>query len=413
MPRSRRTKKPSAASVLEGMAGGRKDPSLKVATKPPPKKKAAETTFGKLAARNSSIVVSPDIMNEFADRICREDRGVYELTDFALPGFEDAAQIVCHPAFIRAAAKRGRVFYVDAAKKVRAATVHGADPASAPITHTPDPDAPYFKRQPWHGALEKFVDRGVPVLLIGPAGCGKSHSTELLFEAREQNLEIVSCRPDMEAQDLNGHVEVTAEEGVSVTKYVPSPAARAAEHGYGLLLDEMDALRPEAAFSLYRVIDGKSMFIPSGEIELHPEFRVVATQNTEGRGDDKGVFHGRAYQDDAFLDRWEATIRVDYPTPADEVEILMQRTGIDKEAADQIINCAGLLRRAYNEHNLMRCCTMRRTLAVATNLAAGFKNHDAWLFGLLNQVTPSDSGKIKDILIRIYGSKINKKKLGA
>ena len=35
------------------------------------------------------------------------------------------------------------------------------------------------------------------------------------------------------------------------------------------------------------------------QIEVDPNFRVMGTQNTEGRGDTDGLFHGRAMQDES------------------------------------------------------------------------------------------------------------------
>ena len=41
-----------------------------------------------------------------------------------------------------------------------------------------------------------------------------------------------------------------------------------------------------------------------GEIPLHSDFRVIGTQNTEGRGDDQGLYHGGV--EDVFA--WDCQI---------------------------------------------------------------------------------------------------------
>lgn len=237
---------------------------------------------------------------------------------------------------------------------------------------------------------------------------GKSESVERLFRKRSQVLQIISCTPAMSADDFEGKIDI--KDGDTV--FTPSPCAIAVREGHGLLLDEVDAAPAEACYSLYRVLSGKDMRIArqgyEGVTPLHRSFRAVGTQNTEGRGDDRGIHHGRSYQDEAFLDRWPAYIRVDYPAFETEVLILTKRTGVPKKQAEKIVKAATELRRAFSTDRVMFVMTMRRTLAVASSIAAGFTPEDAWRFAVQNRATPEDCQTIEDFVNRVYGSTAKK-----
>ena len=146
-----------------------------------------------------------------------------------------------------------------------------------------------------------------------------------------------------------------------------------------------------------------------GLISSHKKFRAVGTQNTEGRGDDRGIHHGRTFQDEAFLDRWSNCIRVSYLPQETEALVLRKRTGIAKKKAAMIVKVATELRRALSNDRIMLCASMRRTLAVAANIAAGFTPEDAWRYAVQNRATSADQQDIDDFVNRIYGKTAKKR----
>ena len=275
----------------------------------------------------------------------------------------------------------------------------------------PEPD--FYLKPAWFRKLAYFVERGDSVLLIGPAGCGKSTAVEHVFREREQPLEIVSVHPRLTASDFEGAVNLVVRDGHQVTEFGLAAPAIAVRDGRGLLLDEADAGSPEAMFSLYRAIDGKDMRIirktDDPVIPRDEDFRCVATQNTQGRGDDRGLYHGRGEQDEAFLDRWDQYIQVTYPDKDEEVLILRKRTGISGPQAEKIVDAARALRAAQNQDQFMLTMTVRRTLAVAANVADGMSPSASWRYAVINRAIPEDQPKMRELLKhRIYGSTFNK-----
>jgi len=371
----------------------------------------ATSPFGvlnELVRRNAESVLDPDHCNELVSKLLNHGKSTISPEDAVrLLSIADLAGLIIHPYFVRAAARRGVAFYVAADGSLNRQTfspIPGALPAETEGVVDPS----FYVEPEWFPHMESFVARGLPVLLIGPSGSGKTEAVERLFSKRDQRLEIVSCTPSMSADDFEGAIDLV--DGNTV--FTPSSCAEAVGKRYGLLLDEVDAAPAEACYSLYRALDRKDMRIArmgyEGVIVPHRNFRAVGTQNTEGRGDDRGIHHGRAFQDEAFLDRWPNYIKVDYLPHETEQLILCRRTGLPKAKAALIIKAATELRRAFANDKIMLCMTMRRTLAVASNVAAGFTPEDAWRFAVQNRATSSDLQNIDDFVNRIYGTSARK-----
>ena len=322
-----------------------------------------------------------------------------------------AESLISHPSFIRVSARKGSVFYMDSKGKIRKQTIKGAAPKiDSMVIEKEGIDENFFLYPDWFNHFRKFVKAGSSVLLIGPAGAGKSEAVEQLFKELNQRLLIVSCNPSQTADDLEGVTDlVDTESGGMKTVFNPAAPAIALEKGYGLLLDEADAVPPEACYALYRIIDGRSMEILrkgyEGSINRHDDFRVMGTQNTEGRGDSMGLFHGRALQDEAFLDRWDCFIRVGYPTKDQEAIIINKRIGLPMKYAENVVKTADLMRKALESEKVMMSVSLRRTLAVSRNLVAGMSPEDAWMFSVLNRATMEDRISFEEILKRVYGGK--------
>jgi len=368
--------------------------------------------LGDFLVAGANIVVAPDVAERAVERAVASG----EILTFAELGCDETGMageaMLVHPAFVRAAARRGFAFYAGPSGRVRRFSLasDGQAPVAAPKAASVE--GAFYLKPAWFDDLADFVERGETVLLIGPAGAGKSESVERLFAERGQQLRIVPCHQRMTANDLEGGIDLVVEDGHQVTRFTPADPATASTEGHGLLLDEADAAPAEAMYAVYRLIDGKPMHILrkglDAVIPRDDAFRVVGTQNTEGRGDDRGLHHGRSYQDEAFLDRWQNTIRVDYPKKADEVLILRKRCGISGVQAERIVDAASSFRNALKHDEIQLVCSLRRTLSVAGNIAAGRSPAASWGFAVLNRATREDADKLPETLHRIYGDKWRK-----
>jgi len=93
--------------------------------------------------------------------------------------------------------------------------------------------------------------------------------------------------------------------------------------GHVLLINEIDAIDPAELIGLNEIVEGKPLTIPQtgAVITPHPKFRLVATGNSAGSGDQSGLYQGVLRQNLAFLDRFRL-MEVGYPEPEDEMKLL-------------------------------------------------------------------------------------------
>ena len=100
----------------------------------------------------------------------------------------------------------------------------------------------------------------------------------------------------------------------------------AIRYGGLFLLNEADLLSPEVAVGLNGVLEGASLCLPEngGEV-IHPHemFRIACTGNTNGGGDDTGLYQGTGRMNFAWLDRfiWG---EVNYPDAVVEKDLLVK-----------------------------------------------------------------------------------------
>jgi len=378
--------------------------------------KGAVSPFGalhELVKQNAATILDPDYCDELVEMLLASGREVLTSSETAdILKTPDVSRVVIHPAFIRAGARRGYSFYIASDGTLQRQTHAGRTNPVGPLNRAIIENGiehNFFIEPTWFPDLVRFIENDQPVLLIGPGGSGKSEAVERAFIVRQQPLQIVSCNPSMTADDFEGRIDLRGGE----TIFTPSPCAVALREGHGVLLDEADALNPDACFSLYRVLDGKDMrVIRDGlcrsVVERHKNFRIVGTQNTVGRGDETGLYHGRSLQDEPFIDRWANYINVDFPAPEVETLIITKRTGLSKKQAERIVRVATELRKALANGDVLVAATMRRTQAAARNVAAGHPPAVAWQYALQNRAVAKDAQIITELVNRVYGQAAKK-----
>lgn len=134
------------------------------------------------------------------------------------------------------------------------------------------------------------------VLLVGPAGTGKSMLATHAAEALGLPLQGISLGPTTPMSKVFGYYDAHG-------NYHDTPFRRAFEHGGVMLLDELDNGHPGLLAELNQALALGVCAFADGMVAAHPDFRLVATGNTYGTGGDR-QYVGRQALDAATLDRF-------------------------------------------------------------------------------------------------------------
>ncbi len=144
--------------------------------------------------------------------------------------------------------------------------------------------------------LVRVVHANTPVMLVGPAGTGKSHAAEQVAEAMELDFYAMSVGAQTSKSDIIGYMD-------AMQNYVRTVFRNAYEHGGVFLLDEIDAGNSNVLIQLNAALANNYMSFPDGMIRRHEKFRMVASANTFGLGASR-QYVGRNQLDAATLDRF-------------------------------------------------------------------------------------------------------------
>jgi MoxR-like ATPase len=166
-----------------------------------------------------------------------------------------------------------------------------------------------------HAMLKKVVGHASirdNILLVGPAGCGKTHLADQAAKALGLEFSSISCTAGMSESQLLGWLLPIGDGGKF--EYVQSEFVRLYENGGVYLLDEMDAADANTLMILNQALANGGFYVPQARrmVKRHPDFVCIAAANTYGHGGDM-VYAGRERLDSATLDRFRtAIIPMDY-----------------------------------------------------------------------------------------------------
>lgn len=149
----------------------------------------------------------------------------------------------------------------------------------------------------------KICGLGHNIMLVGPAGCGKTTIGENIATAFNMPFFITSTVQD--THELIGFID-------GYGKYKSTPFRYAFQNGGIWVADEIDAWDAGALLVANSALANGFATFPDSDnpVRRHSNFRVIATANTFGTGADR-VYVGRNELDAASLDRF-AMIEIDY-----------------------------------------------------------------------------------------------------
>lgn len=209
--------------------------------------------------------------------------------------------------------------------------------------------------------FEEAYRQGLPLLLKGPTGCGKTRFVSHMAAKLNKPLFTVSCHDDLTAADLTGRYLLQGGE----TRWVDGPLTRAVREGGICYLDEIVEARKDVTVVLHPLTDDRRV-LPlerTGElIEAPEDFMLVASYNP-------GYQHILKTLKPSTRQRFVA-MTFDFPPPAAERDIVAHESGLAVDQCATLVNLAARLRDMKGQ-DLEEGVSTRLLIYCAKLIAAG------------------------------------------
>jgi len=187
----------------------------------------------------------------------------------------------------------------------------------------------------------------------------------------------VACHDDLSAPDLVGRHLI----GDGGTFWSDGPLTRAVREGAICYLDEVVEARKDTTVVLHPLTDDRRI-LPlerTGEtLKAPPGFMLVVSYNPGYQNLLKGM-------KPSTRQRFVA-MRLDFPKPELEKEVLIGETGIDPETAGRLVALANAMR-ALKDHDLEEAASTRLLVYAATLILGGYDPLEACRAALVEPLT--------------------------
>lgn len=237
--------------------------------------------------------------------------------------------------------------------------------------------------------LLKVVNAGQPVLMVGPAGTGKTHGAELVAEALDLKFHSISVGSQTSKSDLQGYMDGGG-------TYRGTQFREAYEKGGIFLLDEADAGNSNVLILLNAALSNGYMAFPDGMIHVHKDFRMIATANTYGHGANR-QYVGRNQLDAATLDRF-VVINWDIDDTVEE-----NMAGNGKDAKRWLAVVRAVRKRAIEELDMRVVISPRATLRGALLLNIGMPFDDVLRIALIGNIPAGEKDALESLARAAWG----------
>ena len=203
----------------------------------------------------------------------------------------------------------------------------------------------------------------------GHTGTGKTTLFEQFYARLGFPVFRLNLDSNLERADLVGQTTLAEENGVTVSQFSEGILPQAMVQPCALILDEIDAGRPDILFTIQRATEGNGLMLTEDGGRLvrpHPLFRFCATANSRGQGDEFGVYAGVRPMNTAMLDRFGVMIEVNYLERDEEANFLAKAyPSLSQAVVTQLTTFAKLIREAFTNGEISLTLSPRGLKSIA------------------------------------------------
>jgi len=248
------------------------------------------------------------------------------------------------------------------------------------------------------------LELNIPCLVWGHKGAGKSELLEQVAARTNRPMIRVQHTVNTEESHIVGQWTVKA----GATEFELGPLPLAMLNGWIYCADEYDFGMPSVLAVYQAVLEGKSLVIKEAPAHLrvikpHKDFRFVATGNTNGSGDESGLYQGTLIQNSANYDRFGMVINKKYMDKRAESQILQNHCKLVPADADKMVEFANLVRQSYDAAKISDTISPR-TLIYASKIGVMRGSFRQGLqLSFINKLSKIDREVADGLAQRIFG----------
>jgi len=249
------------------------------------------------------------------------------------------------------------------------------------------------------------------VIVHGYHGTGKS--THITNVAARLNWPCIRVNLDSHISriDLIGKDAIVIKDGKQITEFQEGILPFAIQNSVALIFDEYDAMRPDVAFLMTKVLEaegGLTLLEKNKVIKPNSYFRLFATANTIGLGDTTGLYTGTQQINQAQLDRWNITTTLNYLSLEKEMEIVLAKNKNlnnvkGKEKVANMIKVASLTRKGFIAGDISTVMSPRTVIQWAENSSIFKDTGYAFRVTFLNKCDELEKNIIAEYYQRCFG----------
>lgn len=201
-----------------------------------------------------------------------------------------------------------------------------------------------------------LADERQNIMMVGPAGAGKTYLAEQLAIALDMKFGSQSCSAGISESVFIGWLLPTGEN--AKFSHVGTTFLDIYENGGVFLFDEMDASDPNTLTFLNQSLANEGFHLPqrfdNPYVKKHKDFIAVSACNTFGQGAD-AMYHARNALDGATLDRFKMGMTViDYSD-------IVEESLIDPN----VLKWGRTIRSIIDKHNLVKIMSTRTLMGAS------------------------------------------------
>ncbi|GAB4343394.1 MAG: transcriptional regulator NirQ [Desulfobulbaceae bacterium] len=218
---------------------------------------------------------------------------------------------------------------------------------------------------------------GLPLLLKGPTGCGKTRFMQYLAWKLDRPLVTVSCHDDLSTSDLVGRYLIRAGEAI----WTDGPLTLAVRAGAICYLDEIVEARKDTTVVIHPLADDRRELPIEKRGELltaPPEFMLAVSYNPGYQSVIKDL-------KPSTRQRFVA-LSFDYPEPEAEAEIVARESGVSGDVAASLVKL-GRMTRELKDSGLPEGASTRLLIQAGKLMQSGIDQHTACASGITESLT--------------------------